>query len=158
MNPPLSPYTSRMANDTELLLAAINSFRADMFERLDRFDARMSGSDAPMDRLDAPMDRSEAHMDVLLAELSAARSGLMDRMDRIQDALTDLKDDLTVTHATIERVERDTATAREEIEGMRSIARGVRADLGTLNTQILALARKSRRADERLGKLEAKAA
>lgn len=133
-----------MANDTDILLAAISNLEARLGNRLDGLESRM--------------DRADARTDALFAELTATRSGIMDRMDRIQDALTDLKDDLTVTHATAERVERATATARDEIEGVRSLTRGVGADLGTLNTQILALARKSRRADDRRVLLESRAA
>lgn len=133
-----------MANENDAVLAAIHGL-AERFQSLEQRFGQLE-------------QRADAQAGELRHELVRTRTDIMARIDRLQATASEIKEDLTVTHAATERAERTTEIAREEVEGVRTIVRGLRADMGTLNRQVMSLASKSRRLTDRVEALEGGAA
>lgn len=60
----------------------------------------------------------------------------MARIDRLQDTLTQHRDELTVNHSAIERVERIARSAREDVRSISETIGAMTRQIGRLDEEI----------------------
>lgn len=86
------------------------------------------------------LDTRVAGLDTRVAALNSAftglRTDLMDRMDRLQDSITAMRDDIAVNMAAVERADRNTHSVREEGRGTHEILQGVIRQVRRLQAQV----------------------
>jgi len=73
----------------------------------------MSG--APVAAVLAVLDRQEKGQAATRDDMKKLRSDLMSRMDRLQDGLTAIRDDIAVNFGTAEHVRRANDSTRDEL-------------------------------------------
>jgi len=64
------------------------------------------------------------------------RTDLMSRMDRIQDAITAIRDDIGVTHATAERAREANEGTRNELRALSEVVSGMQRQIQRLQTDV----------------------
>jgi methyl-accepting chemotaxis protein len=88
----------------------------------------------------------QAHLRTELSdELGRIRADLMARMDRLQDAITAIRDDITVNFGRADHVQRNTDNARLELRALYEIVAGVRGELVTQNGVVSGMERQIQR-------------
>ena len=80
----------------------------------------------------------------ILAALAQLRVDLVDRMDRLQDTMTRLRDDIAVNFGSTDAVRRANDNTRNELRA--------------LNDVVMAMVRKARSMEDRIQTLESKCA
>ena len=143
-----------MSDNADRILAALDRLDMRMGQldarmgqldtRMGQLDARMGQLDAQMDNLDARVGQLDARvgqletrvgqLEVRVGQLDTGQTRLrtdpMDRMDRLQSALDQVKSDITVKFANTERVDRRAQSAQDEIrlvvEMVTEVTRGMR--------------------------------
>jgi CCR4-NOT transcriptional regulation complex NOT5 subunit len=92
-----------MSGEMGLILAA-----------LERLEARTERIEARTERIEARTERIEARTDVLEQGMTRLRVDVMDRIDRLQDTLQSVRNDVVVNYANTERVERNVRNGEEQ--------------------------------------------
>src|ERR1019366_6550894 len=101
-------YDGAMNHDP--ILAALDELKAGMTGMTTRIDRLEAGQTARMDRLEAGMT---TRIDRLEAGQIATRVDLMERMDRLQDSLTAVRDDIGVNMGAVDAMQRANDNTRE---------------------------------------------
>ncbi len=146
-----------MSDQTNVILGAfgrlgleigsqIATLGSELGARLDQIDGRMGQIEARQDQLDGRMGQLDTRLDHLAARLDRSeavhiqtRTELMARMDRLQDAMTDMRNDVLVNFGMVEQVQRAHDSTREELKTVNEMVillvkriRVLEADMRTL--------------------------
>lgn len=112
-------------------------------EGLSRLDERFSGFDEGLSRLDERLsgfDRRfsgvEERLSRVETQLVSLRSDLMARMDRLQDKLSGVTDDLTVNYSAAEQSERMARNAMEETRGLAEIVSAMQRQIRRISAKV----------------------
>jgi chromosome segregation ATPase len=108
---------SAMSGEMGLVLASLERLEARVERidtRMERIDTRMDSTDGRIERIDMRMDRLEARSEQLDQSVTRLRVDLMDRMDRLQDGLQSVRNDVIVNYGNTERVERNVRNGEEQ--------------------------------------------
>ena len=65
----------------------------------------------------------------LSARIDRTRSELMDRMDRLQDTVTTIRDDIAVNFGTAEQVRRANDNTRDELRALSEVVSGMQREI-----------------------------
>jgi uncharacterized coiled-coil DUF342 family protein len=103
----------------EPILAAIAALRTDMTLRMDQLETGHAAFRAD-----------------LLAELGQTRVAIMERMDRLENSLTDIRNDIGVNFAASDVVKRANDNTREEMRALGEVVSGLVRKVRTLETRV----------------------
>ncbi len=133
-----------MSDDT--IIAAIATLRADIAERFDRVERKVDGLEQKVDGLEQKFDGLEQKFDGLEQKVdrqgeahTSLRVAVFERFDRVETQLTQLRDDITVNLAGVDRA--------------YNAADNARADIKTLAFELSTLTRKTRRLEAQVNDL-----
>ncbi len=147
-----------MSDDT--IIAAIATLRADIAERFDRVERKVDGLEQKFDGLEQKVDGLEQKFDGLEQKFdgleqkfdgleqkvdrqgeahTSLRVAVFERFDRVETQLTQLRDDITVNLAGVDRA--------------YNAADNARADIKTLAFELSTLTRKTRRLEAQVNDL-----
>jgi hypothetical protein len=96
-------------------------------------------SDAPMAAVLAVLDRLEKGQAATREDMKKLRSDLMSRMDRLQDGLTAIRDDIAVNFGTAEHVRRANDSTRDELRALGDVVNGMLRQIQRLQTDVRGL-------------------
>jgi chromosome segregation ATPase len=106
---------SQLGGDIAQSRTDVSQLRADMVDRIDGLRADMGQVRADMTQLRADMiDRTDG----LRADLEQLRIGMMERMDRLQNAFSSMQQDITVNFAASDRADRMVRAATDETRAL----------------------------------------
>ncbi len=74
--------------------------------------------------------------DPVLAAIASLRVDLMARMDRLENSLTDIRNDIAVNFGTADAVKRANDNTREEVRSLRDIVAALVRKIQTLETKV----------------------
>jgi chromosome segregation ATPase len=147
-----------VSDDT--IIAAIATLRADIAERFDRVERKVDGLEQKFDGLEQKVDGLEQKFDGLEQKFdgleqkfdgleqkvdrqgeahTSLRVAVFERFDRVETQLTQLRDDITVNLAGVDRA--------------YNAADNARADIKTLAFELSTLTRKTRRLEAQVNDL-----
>ncbi len=115
----LEQFESRLIERTRTADAA-SAARFDAIEnRLDRLEPRFDGIETRLDGLESRFEAIENRLDRLEAAQTKLRTEIMARLDRQQDMLSGVRDDIAVNFGTVEDVRRVNDTTRETVRHLQ---------------------------------------
>ena len=100
-------------------LARLETGQAAMFSRLERLEDGQAALATGMERLEAGQAALTTRLDRFDAGQTRLRADLMDRMDRLQDQLTDMRNDIAVNFGTADAAHRANDNTREQLSLLR---------------------------------------
>jgi len=123
-----------MADDTTArILAALEETRAALATQLARLDEKVVGVVA---RLAEDVSRLDGNLSRLDEKLDRTRADLMARMDRLQDAMTALRDDVTVNFGIADRVDSVAESARKETRALAEVVTAMQRQIARLQSDV----------------------
>jgi hypothetical protein len=93
-------------------------------------------SDEPMAAVLAALGRLEAGQASLQAGQAKLRGDLMERMDRFENKLTAIRDDIAVNHGTADQVRRANDNTREELRSLGDVVMAMERQILRLKTDV----------------------
>lgn len=88
-----------------------------------------AGQEALADRLDRMQQRQGT-------DLAAHRTDLMARLDRLQDSITAIRDDITVNMGAADNAKEAALSTRRELRGLSEMTSAMRRQIERLQTQM----------------------
>jgi chromosome segregation ATPase len=102
-------------------------------QRIDKLDQRIDKFDQRIDQLDQRIDKIEQRGEDTYRELIKTRSDIMARIDRLQDDVTSMRDDLWVTFNRADRIEKK---VESNLDGSRDVLRSHSEQLRSLSDEL----------------------
>lgn len=93
-------------------------------------------------RLDQKVDRLDQKVDQLANDVTGLRVDLMARVDRLNDALGQLRDDMSVNFSNTDRVDRRAQSAHDEIRLAMEMVSGMVRSVRRLESRVSTLEEK----------------
>ena len=112
-------------DDAQRILAAI-----------ERLDTRFEGVETRLERLETRLERLESRVDRLETKQDAMRADIMERIDRLQHKVDETHDDIVVSFANTDRVERTARTATDDARGTAELLRVMQRQIMRLQTDV----------------------
>ena len=109
---------------------------AHVLAALDRLEAGQTQLGAHLDRLEAGQTQLGAHLDRLEAGQVQLRVDIMARIDRVQDTLTAVRDDITVVMGRADQAHRVADNVRDELRALNEVVTGVIRQVRNLQSDV----------------------
>jgi chromosome segregation ATPase len=95
--------------------------------------ARLEAGQAKLEAGQASLEGRQAGLEAGQAKL---RGDLMDRMDRLENNLTAIRDDIAVNHGTVDQVRRANDNTREELRSLGDVVMAMERQILRLKTDV----------------------
>ena len=132
------------------LRADMTTMRADLMARMDRLQdsvtsirgdiitmrADMDAMRADMDAMRADMDTTRADMTTTRADMTTTRADLMARMDRLQDSVTSIREDIITNYGAAQHAQRINDNTRAEQRSLNDLVQLMQRQILRLQTDI----------------------
>lgn len=105
-------------------------------ERLDRLEAGQKAAIERLDRLEAGQKAATERLDRLEASQNKLRADVMERIDRVQNAVTQLRDDHVVNFGASDAVKRANENTREELRSLSEVVFTLVRQLRAISTRV----------------------